>query len=53
VRTFRQRETYPTGGQGLFVQGNYRGHLSSRGETIDLQDQSQRLVATLTYPGVD
>ncbi|HNY78378.1 MAG: lamin tail domain-containing protein [Sedimentisphaerales bacterium] len=53
VRAFRQRETYPTGGQGLFVQGNYRGHLSSRGETIDLQDRSERLVATLMYPGVD
>jgi len=53
VRAFRQRKTYPTGGQGLFVQGNYRGHLSSRGETIDLQDRSERLVATLTYPGAD
>ncbi len=51
ARAFRQRQTSPTGGQGLFVQGNYRGHLSSWGETVDLLDQSGRLVATLTYPG--
>jgi len=51
VRTFRQRTLSPRGGQGRFVQGNYRGHLSSWGETIDLEDQHGRLVASLTYPG--
>ncbi len=52
VRTFRQREGFPTGGQGLFVQGNYRGHLSRNGETLRLRDHTDRLVATLTYPGI-
>jgi hypothetical protein len=51
VRFFRQRATSPTGGEGRFVQGNYSGHLSSWGETIDLLDRSERLVTTLTYPG--
>ncbi|UCD53562.1 MAG: lamin tail domain-containing protein [Phycisphaerales bacterium] len=51
VRAFRQRALSPTGGEGRFVQGNYREHLSSWGETIDLQDQHGRLVARLTYPG--
>ncbi len=51
VRTFRQRALSPTGGEGRFVQGNYSGHLSSWGETVDLADQHGRLVATLTFPG--
>jgi len=51
VRAFRQRPLSPTGGEGRFVQGNYDGHLSSWGGTVDLTDPSGRLVATLTYPG--
>jgi hypothetical protein len=51
VRAFRQRLVPPTGGQGLFVQGNYRGHLSSWGETLNLLDQRGHLVDTLTYEG--
>jgi len=51
VRAFRQRALSPTGGEGRFVQGNYAGHLSNWGETIDLNDHQGRLVATLTYPG--
>lgn len=49
VRAFRSRATSPRGGQGLFVQGNYKGHLSNSGETIDLFDLPGRLVDTLTY----
>ncbi len=51
VRAFRSRATGPTGGQGRFVQGNYKGHLSSWGETINLLDRSGRIVDTLTYAG--
>ena len=51
VRAFRNRATSPRGGEGRLVQGNYDGHLSSWGETIDLTDRYGRLVATLTYPG--
>ncbi len=49
VRAFRSRATSPRGGQGLFVQGNYEGHLSNSGETIHLLDRYGRLVDTLTY----
>jgi len=51
VRAFRQRALSPTGGEGRFVQGDYRGHLSSWGETVELVDAGERLVATLTYEG--
>ncbi|MCA9265781.1 MAG: CotH kinase family protein, partial [Planctomycetales bacterium] len=34
VRSFRARTTGPSGGQGLFVQGAYQGHLSNFGETV-------------------
>jgi hypothetical protein len=33
---FRQRESGPSGGQGLLVQGGYEGHLSNFGEPIQL-----------------
>jgi hypothetical protein len=48
---FRQRAVSPTGGQGLFVQGNYKGHLSSWGETLNLLNQAGVLVSTVTYQG--
>ncbi len=51
VAAFRSRATSPTGGQGRFAQGNYRGHLSSWGETINLLDEYEALVDTITYPG--
>jgi len=51
ARAFLNRAESPTGAEGRFVQGNYGGHLSSWGETVDLKDQHGRLVATLTYPG--
>jgi hypothetical protein len=50
VAAFRTRPASPKGGEGLFVQGNYRGQLSARGDTLRLLDQ-ERLVATLTWPG--
>jgi hypothetical protein len=36
--TFRARSVSPKGGEGLFVQGGYTGHLSNFGETITLVD---------------
>jgi hypothetical protein len=51
VRTFRARSVSPTGGEGQFVQGNYDGHLSNWGETVNLLDRYDRLVSSLTYPG--
>jgi len=48
---FRARTTSPSGGQGLFVQGNYKGHLSNWGETINLSTDKDYLIDTLTYAG--
>jgi CotH kinase protein/Lamin Tail Domain/Immunoglobulin I-set domain len=51
VMAFRARATGPRGGLGLFVQGNYQGQLSTRGETLRLWDADGRLVNTTNYPG--
>jgi len=48
---FRNRTRSPKGGLKLLVQGNYKGHLSSWGETINLLDSNGRLVNTVTYEG--
>ncbi|MGY8689366.1 MAG: CotH kinase family protein, partial [Verrucomicrobiales bacterium] len=49
---FRARAEGPSGGQGLCVQGNYRGRLSNEGEEIRLVDGQDRLVTSKTYEGV-
>ncbi|MCA9199907.1 MAG: lamin tail domain-containing protein [Planctomycetales bacterium] len=36
VKAFLTRATGPSGGQGLFVQGNYQGNMSNFGETVQL-----------------
>ncbi|MHC4323344.1 MAG: CotH kinase family protein, partial [Planctomycetota bacterium] len=51
VSTFRARAAYPTGGRGLFVQGNYKRHLSNWGETINLYTDKDYLIDTMTYAG--
>jgi len=48
---FRNRTINPRGGLQLFVQGNYKGHLSSWGETINLLDSNGNQVNAITYPG--
>ncbi len=51
VKAFRARTTGPSGGQGLFVQGNYKGSLSTRGESLQLVDNTGRSVAATNYTG--
>ncbi len=48
---FRARTVGPGGGQGLYVQGGYEGHLSNFGETLELYDGDGVLVDTLSYEG--
>ncbi len=50
VAAFRSRVTPPTGGAGLFVQGNYSGHLSNFGEPLVLRDAAGTVVAETTTP---
>lgn len=51
VAAFRARTTAPRGGLGLFVQGNYKGQLSARGETLRILDDTGRLVQAMNYIG--
>ncbi|MCP4189550.1 MAG: hypothetical protein GY768_02860 [Planctomycetaceae bacterium] len=48
---FRARESGPSGGQQLFVQGNYQGHLSNFGESISLLGADGELVSSFEYEG--
>jgi hypothetical protein len=48
---FRARTVSPKGGEGLFVQGGYKGHLSNLGETIMLLDSDGATNSVLSYPG--
>src|SRR6185503_17384757 len=51
VKAFRARATSPRGNEGRFVQGNYKGQLSARGESLALTDDRGRIVATNAYIG--
>jgi hypothetical protein len=51
VAAFRARATGPRGGLGLFVQGDYEGHLSAWGETLTLTDLSGRTVSQTNFTG--
>jgi hypothetical protein len=51
VNSFRARAASPSGGEGYFIQGNFKGHLSSFGETLNLLDAEANLLSTTTYPG--
>ncbi|MBE0535447.1 MAG: lamin tail domain-containing protein [Phycisphaerae bacterium] len=50
VTAFRNRATGPSGGQGCFVQGSYKGHLSNWGELLHLVDGDAYSVASASYP---
>jgi hypothetical protein len=47
---WRTRTAAPTAGQGHFVLMAYEGQLSSNGDTVELRDLTDRIVATLTVP---
>jgi hypothetical protein len=51
VVAFRRRATPPTGGEGRFVQGNYRGRLSNRWGLLTLRDADGRTVARKLFYG--
>ncbi len=51
VTAFRKRTSGPSGGQRLFVQGNYHGQLSARGEALTLRDRQGALIQTFSYIG--
>ncbi len=51
VTAFRARTQSPKGGEGLFVQGAYEGHLSSFGETVTLSDSAGNEISATTYVG--
>ena len=51
VNAFRSRGTAPTGNEENFVQGNYSGQLSARGETITIRDTDGSVAASTTYLG--
>ncbi|MDF7825235.1 lamin tail domain-containing protein [Pontiellaceae bacterium B12227] len=46
---FRSRSVSPKGGEKRFVQGSYKGMLSSRGETLELYDAAGTLKDTETW----
>lgn len=47
--SFRNRGSSPTGGESLFVQGNYTGHLSNFGELLTIRDnQGNEIISTVT-----
>jgi hypothetical protein len=52
VVAFRNRQTDPSAGQGLLVQGNYSGHISNFGETIELVAPNGSVVSSLTTPSI-
>lgn len=47
---FRQRSSGPSTGQGLVIQGDYRGGLSTAGETLELRNDAGSVIATKDIP---
>jgi hypothetical protein len=52
VNAFRARKTGPSGGQQLFVQGNYDGNLAASGETITLVRANGTTADSRTYAAI-
>ncbi|MFO1492542.1 MAG: CotH kinase family protein, partial [Kiritimatiellia bacterium] len=48
---FRARALAPTGGQRRFIQGNYSGQLSARGEQLTLLNPTGGVIHTYGYAG--
>ncbi|HOC31772.1 MAG TPA: lamin tail domain-containing protein, partial [Armatimonadota bacterium] len=53
VKAFRARATWPKGGQGLFVQGDFDGHLAVPLEPVYLVRPDESVAATLYYTVAD
>lgn len=51
VNAFRARADSPKGGERHFIQGAYRGHLSSLGETLFLRDPRGKILTSTSYTG--
>lgn len=51
VTAFRRRATSPAGAESRFVQGDYKGQLSDRGESIELRNNDGVRVNTTRYAG--
>jgi hypothetical protein len=51
VADFRARSSSPKSGEGLFVQGGYRGHLSNFGESLVILDAAGATNNTTTFTG--
>ncbi|HXI54031.1 MAG TPA: lamin tail domain-containing protein, partial [Candidatus Saccharimonadales bacterium] len=51
VVAFRARAAGPRGGQTNQAQGNYHGHLSARGDALELTDTRGRVAHRRTYSG--
>ena len=47
---FRSRASSPTSGEGLFVVGDYSGHVSNSGELIELLDDTGAMNTSITTP---
>ncbi|MFT6181053.1 MAG: hypothetical protein ACJAQT_003967 [Akkermansiaceae bacterium] len=50
VEVFRSRAVSPTGGEGLNVEGDYRGQVSTRGEALTLLNATGGFVDELVTP---
>jgi len=52
VNAFRLRSSRgPSSGQGLFIQGDYKGQLSRRGGALEIRDTAGRLAGSIDYVG--
>jgi Lamin Tail Domain len=51
VVAFQARATAPRGAMGLFVQGDYSGQLSARGDTVTLLNTQGVTNSSISYPG--
>ena len=50
-QAFRKRAEGPSGGQRLLMQGDYKGQLSARGETLTLSDREGKVIHEFNYEG--
>ena len=50
-KKFRARTESPHAGEGHFIIGNYKGHLSNRGETLELLDHNGLSNNSISYEG--